>query len=349
MSTRIAIAGTLVAGFSMLASLAVASPAQGEAAYTSPLAQPSSQCPPGGCTPGTTVAQSITITNNLGDQETHAFYVYRPGGLENSAYSRVPLMMVLQEAGGAVNQAAPGLVLYAATGSRMNSIADRAGFVVLYPAPLSTTWNKPITQVVVDSPKSDVPYLLTVLDRVIEQENVDPSRVYVSGASAGAQMTIELMCDPASSSRFVGYGIVSGNMQTLPSGGDPNCPATNQDYSFMNIVGTNDQALSYNGMTTPTRIFLSQPGLLDFVRRHLGCTAAGPSTRVFGTQRHLRRETWAPCTVPGRAAQMITVNGGLHAWGGVNDIDGLQAASEMWDFLSRPFGAGDPDARPPRS
>jgi poly(3-hydroxybutyrate) depolymerase len=270
---------------------------------------------------GTLTTYSITVTNNLGQPETHVYDVYRPTGL--------------------VTPAAAVFVIHAAGGTRTNvesssvgaiSLADNNGIVTVFPdyATGYSSWGFPLT---FNNPgnRSDVPFFLALRSHLVNAGLIRGTAVYVIGGSQGALMTVELMCDPASSAAFRGYGLVSGQIR-IPAGlPAPVCPASNRNYAFYASAGTADTLVPYNGTTWSNgSVTLSQQAMLTYVGRHLGCSG---SARYLSANGNLQHDVQTGCPAA-TGAKLLSVNGGTHIWGGLQGPPAnYQVTSSTWAFL----------------
>lgn len=87
----------------------------------------------------------------------------------------------------------------------MNEIAEREGFIAVYPNGPSIgnrlmrnrrTWNAGLCcGRAVEEDIDDVSFLSAMIDSLIADQQVDPDRVYASGMSNGAMMTYRLLCE----------------------------------------------------------------------------------------------------------------------------------------------------------
>jgi polyhydroxybutyrate depolymerase len=106
-----------------------------------------------------------------------SYWVYVPRSYTGER--AVPLLMALhgslQDPKGLMKQA------------DFNTIAEREGFIAVYPAADFLRWDA-----FQDGPNDDVGFLLTVLDDVGRMFNADPDRVYLTGASNGGYMAFTL-------------------------------------------------------------------------------------------------------------------------------------------------------------
>lgn len=125
-----------------------------------------------------------------------------------------------------------------------NAIAEREGFVVVYPEGIGNQWNdgrgvsfgrEDFTDV------DDVGFINSLLDTVIAGYGVDPARVYVTGASNGGMMSHRLACEL--SHRFAAAAPVIANM---PEPFADTCDPT-EPISILAINGTDDALVPYEG------------------------------------------------------------------------------------------------------
>lgn len=107
--------------------------------------------------------------------ETRSYWIFVPSGYNGS--EPVPLVVMLHGAGGTGEEAD------VMTG--WSTIAESEGFIAVFPD--GDVWN------VYDwngAGRDDVGFLLAVIDKIEEDYNIDADRVYMTGHSMGAAMTI---------------------------------------------------------------------------------------------------------------------------------------------------------------
>ena len=137
--------------------------------------------------------------------KTRAFLRYTPNRLLGK---RAPVVFALHGAKGTADRVSGYLGL--------NAVADREGFVVVYPQGDKSRWNDGRTADKAGgaevSTANDNEFLNGLADALIVQGVADRERLYLLGISNGGFMGLTLACDSAS--RFVAYAAV---MASLPS------------------------------------------------------------------------------------------------------------------------------------
>lgn len=114
----------------------------------------------------------LSVTENVDGLE-RTWELYIPSTYDGS--QAVPLLMALHGNGG------PTMPMR----STWHLIAEREGFIVVYPQGIGGTWN--IWDKNADGP-NDTEFLDVVYDRVIEDYNIDETRLYLTGQSMGDMM-----------------------------------------------------------------------------------------------------------------------------------------------------------------
>lgn len=121
---------------------------------------------------------SLGVNNGF----AHTWYEYIPERLRGTD-EKVPLLFYFH----GINCTA----LYGAEQSGWSDIADREGFIVVYPNPaIEERWN------VWDDPRlpSDVSYIMALIEHMKTVHPIDESRIYISGFSMGSMFTNALAC-----------------------------------------------------------------------------------------------------------------------------------------------------------
>src|SRR5512138_3078465 len=131
-------------------------------------------------------AASLVEVTDFGTNPTGLrMYLYVP----NSVTTRPPILLALHYCTGS------GPAFY--SGTEFASLADRYGFIVIYPSATrsGSCWDVSSPQALQHNGGSDPVGLISMVTYVEQHNNGDPGRVYVTGASSGAMMTNVLLGD----------------------------------------------------------------------------------------------------------------------------------------------------------
>lgn len=139
---------------------------------------------------------------------------------------------------------AKGMMLLTRKG--FNKLADRDGFLVVYPNGIDLSWNDGR----MDSEANDrahleniddVGYIAALIDLLVARYDADPGRIYVTGISNGAMMAYRLGCEL--SHRIAVIAPVDGSLPYLLAG---DCmPA--EPVSVLAINNVHDPLIPFNG------------------------------------------------------------------------------------------------------
>jgi poly(3-hydroxybutyrate) depolymerase len=300
------------------------------------------------CTPSPCVAgsmpdfwSSITVDDGSGTKtKTMAYKIYRPRNLTNSAANKVPLVVWLDE------QLGPSAIANwenLATAGRFVLAVYRPGSyrfprttAALYFGPVTIPWQPiPIPNCGAAGAGNcdDKPGLIHFLKFAIQDQNVDPQKVFVTGASKGGSFVVELMCSPGTNGLFRGFGIVSASLYNPGSTRDATrntCRSFNRDSSVVFEAGQSDSFISYQGLGREGHYQWGQQEGAGFVAGGYGCSAR-PTTTYFGNAGTLRRDVYSGCPMKNRAVGLISVPGGGHAYN-IDGVQGLNSEAQIWNF-----------------
>ena len=228
--------------------------------------------------------------------------IYRPAGLSMS--QPVPLVVALHASG----DSPANFESY----SRLNPVADANGFVVAYLGSPPPAWK---------DVSLNLPYVSSEISSIEQSENIDPTRVFVTGFSAGATMSFHIGC--GLSKQVDAIAAVSGAMYRT---GEP-C-ALSHPVSELLIVGTND-IIPFAG----SAILLPIPQVVQTWTTQDGCGSHSSST----TTGAVTEETFSACNEHTGVA-LYTIQGGVHTWpgpGAPGSDAQLSAAQAVWAFFSQ--------------
>ncbi len=275
----------------------------------------------------------------LGPGGARRYRLYRPPDLP--AHGRVPLLVMLHGCG----QDSAGF----AASTRMNALARREGFLVLYPeqdrlAHPQRCWNWYDTRS--GRAQAEASLILAAIDQIVLLHAADPARIALAGLSAGAGMAALLATREPTRFRAVVMhsGVAPGVAEStatalaamrgrrLPAPGEaPADPAAERWPPLLVIQGGSDAVVSPRNGAAVARLWAAQ----------LGATAGAP--------RELRRGQRHPMTVTdfkqrGHAlVSLVEVPRLGHAWSGgtasqpYSDARGPDASRMAWAFVSRQF------------
>ncbi len=238
----------------------------------------------------------------------------------------------------------------------MDRLADREGFVVVYPngtGPFPDqllTWNAgaccgPAQVDGVD----DVGFVGALLDEVSRRLAVDPARVYATGLSNGAMLTYRLAAEAPE--RFAAIAPVAGAMALATFA--PRTPI-----SILHIHSVDDPLTRYTGglgppftpgetraMHAPVAETLARwRGLMGCPARPITAAERGGPARSAAARETATRLRWSPCR---RGTEIVhwRLTGVGHIWPGAKRVyvqglfgppsDVIDANLEIWQFFRR--------------
>jgi polyhydroxybutyrate depolymerase len=229
--------------------------------------------------------------------------------------------------------------------THLNDVADRHGFVVVYPQGVGQSWagglgGTPADQAGVD----DVGFVRALIDHLARSDHIDTTRVFATGLSSGGFMAQRLGCEL--SDRIAGIAPVAA---TLPVTVAAQC-APPHPMPVLEFQGTLDPLVPYGGGHVRGRGLggrqaLSAPDTAAQWARTNGCpspprAATIPIGAPDGTQ--IRTDTYGPC--PTGPVVLYTVEGGGHTWPGGEQYlpvravgrttRQLDAGDTMWEFFA---------------
>lgn len=141
---------------------------------------------------------------------SRTFNIYVPSSFDKS----VQLALVIALHGRGVD----GKGMIAITRGGFDRLAEKDGFLVVYPDGIELNWNDGRKDEEADDRAhreniDDVGFITAIIDFMVRDYNADPRRVYVTGISNGAIMAYRLACEL--SQKVVAIAPVDGNIPLL--------------------------------------------------------------------------------------------------------------------------------------
>lgn len=217
--------------------------------------------------------------------------------------------------------------------SGWNRLADREGFIVVYPAGIGgfgpPVWHTGIER----RAASDVRFISDLIDKLENDYDIDRRRIYVNGLSNGGGMSFVLSC--TMSDRIAAVGLVSSAQMLSWTWCTDRRPVP-----MIAFHGTADPMAPYNsGESWVASVpFLSLPKFVGSWARRNGCAPDASDSRPAAD---VTRREYTRCA--GDAAVVFyTLHGGGHVWpGGAPlpvwfagpDSRTIDATREMWAFF----------------
>jgi polyhydroxybutyrate depolymerase len=217
--------------------------------------------------------------------------------------------------------------------TKMNAIADTAGFIVAYPEGTLDNSLQPYWNSGYGTGVDDIGFIDALIDKIAIDYTVDLQRVYSTGLSNGGIMSNTLAC--ALNDRIAAIAGVGGTMSIVQNA---SCSPNNK-IPVMHIHGTSDLVVSYLG----NGVLLGVDALITHWRTHNGLTSTSSTTAFSNTTLLdgstadlIRYETGSNYPV-----HLIRVNNGGHSWpgsgvivSGSTNMD-FDASLEIWKFFSQ--------------
>jgi polyhydroxybutyrate depolymerase len=223
--------------------------------------------------------------------------------------------------------------------SRWNDLADKHGFLVVYPAGTTLLGDRGprVWPMGANSTDLDVKFIADLIAKLEGDYNVDASRVYADGLSNGGGMAYALGCKL--SNRIAAIGAVAAAL-AMP---DKMCDDARPE-PVIAFHGTADKMAPFLGGKSGDPVRPQQfPSIRDWIDDWAGrnqCKDEPIDTPVAAS---VHRISYVNCT-RGSDVVLYTIEGGGHQWPGgqplprwwvgpqINDVN---ATRTMWDFFIR--------------
>lgn len=198
---------------------------------------------------------------------------------------------------------------------KFEPIADREKFIVVYPeADQDLQWDLGGTH--------DIDFMLTIIDEMSKQHDIDLDRVYASGFSMGGMFSYTLACKIPDKIAAIAPG------DGYPLGGEFGC-VTTRSVPIFHMHGTADDFVKYSGIHSFLSTKVSAYGCPTDAVRTEPYPTSNPISQSF-------KEYWGPCVnAAGQTSEiiLISVTGMIHDWA----TAGKPNANEDPSFTGKPF------------
>ncbi len=213
--------------------------------------------------------------------------------------------------------------------SEWNRVAEKEGFLVVYPAGLGRggprIWRM--------GGKKDVRFIADLIDKLQADYNIDPARIYANGLSNGGGMSFVLSC--TLSDRIAAVGMVAA-AQLLPW----RWCTDQRPVPMITFHGTADSMTPYKGGATwvAARTF---PDISTWTANWARRNRCGPEAVDAAVAVDVTRREYRNCA-DDASVLLYTIRGGGHTWPGGQPLPewfagptsrSVDASSEMWAFF----------------
>lgn len=217
----------------------------------------------------------------------------------------------------------------------MNSVADTASFIIVYPYAISRRWNSGIgDNSVYPTPfVDDVGFVDALIDTVKVHFNINLERVYACGFSNGGFMSYKLACQL--SHRIAAIASVAG---VISNSTYEDC---NPQHTMpvLQIHGTDDELAPFNG--APGWFSLSET--MEFWTEFNTCIQVD-TLQISDIEPTdgctVQKITYSDCSADSKVMFFKIINGGHswpsatsdYTWSGNRNLD-INASVEIWEFF----------------
>jgi polyhydroxybutyrate depolymerase len=261
---------------------------------------------------------------------------------------QLPVVFVLHGGGG------NGGKMIKLTYGGFDRLADKKGFIVVYPDGFEKNWNdgRSMSEVNYETFKNntdDVGFISALIDELIKKYKADMKRVFVTGISNGAMISYRLGCEL--SGKIAAIAPVAGS---IPENFVKKCKPSNP-VSVLAINGDEDPLMPYNGgeVTGPFgkrkfgRVLSVHESVMFWVKNN-GCSADPIITDVQDNNPDDGTRVQKQQFINGRNNSEVilyTIKNGGHTWPGGYQYLGewivgrtcrdMNAAEVIWEFFER--------------
>lgn len=229
----------------------------------------------------------------------------------------------------------------------LNTVAEREGFIAVYPNALDRYWNfaydlgMPGFE---DLEQNDVRFIVSLVDDLKRDLNIDHERVYLTGVSNGGFMTLRTACE--ASDVFAAFAIVGASSffrMTDVCQGQPPVP-------LLHMHGTDDIDVIWDGVLNesgdvPFQQWYSVPENIAYWVEHNSCDPTPIITQLpaQSSETSVEIHEYTGCANNSEVI-FYQINGGGHNFPGIDRLTldqagnvnmDIYAGDVIWEFFSR--------------
>jgi polyhydroxybutyrate depolymerase len=217
--------------------------------------------------------------------------------------------------------------------SQWNTVAEREGFIVVYPSGARGSGPRVWRMGSEAGPARDVTFISDLIDKLSADYNIDSARIYADGFSNGGGMAFVLSC--TLSDRIAAVGMV-GAARLLPW----TWCTDHRAVPMIAFHGTADPGAPYTGGRTwvAREVF---PDVRTWTANWAQRNRCAPNPTDSTVAANVTRRTYTGCA-DDASVVLYTIHGGGHDWPGGGPAPewlcgptshGIDATSQMWAFF----------------
>jgi polyhydroxybutyrate depolymerase len=222
--------------------------------------------------------------------------------------------------------------------THFSKLADREGFIVVYPDGVGRSWNAGHgTGAAEQRQVDDVGFVSKLIDELASAYRIDRRRIYATGMSNGAIFALRLACEL--SAKITAVAVVAGTLApAIAKDCHPRRPIP-----IMLVHGTEDRYVPWEGGVT------GGGGRVESVeatiRLWVTINQCSPNPKVEDLGGKVRRLTYAPSHPGGPEVILYRIDGGGHTWPGGSELlprkmvgetnRDVDASECIWNFFKK--------------
>jgi polyhydroxybutyrate depolymerase len=243
-------------------------------------------------------AFKIDVSSTLIDQgQNRSYYLHTPA--VNFPNHPLPLIVALYGSGMQGKEMAEKTAL--------SQLADRAGFVVVYPDGMKKKWN-----VSGKATEDNVAFVYALINQVQRDRAIDPQRIYIVGLSNGGILAQKLACEAPDN-----IAAIATVAASLPTQFSAHCQ-TQKPIAILMVNGTADTVVPWQGGASPqfhigrNLSVPSIPAVIDFWQHHNVCQTPA---QVNAVSDRVEVTDYVSCQAESEV-MLVTLKGAGHIWSG---------------------------------